>query len=194
MNCKSLGGEKLSAYIDGMLTGDELRKVSAHIDECAACRATYEDLQKVRQMLRGMSTPSVPSRETFWADAYRRARVAAPRRAPGSAGLSRGGQIGRIIAAAGFAVVVVAALVTSTISGNPGLDKPRSVPPAAVVDISDLVQAHADSVAAQPLSDRARVTMVTSEVASQESTTGSTADGNDSFATDPAVNAATGMD
>jgi hypothetical protein len=46
MNCK-LCRERLQDYLDAMLEAAEQAQVSAHLDECAACRRELEELRKV---------------------------------------------------------------------------------------------------------------------------------------------------
>jgi len=46
MNCK-LCRDRLQDYLDAMLEADEQAQVSAHLDECVACRRELEELRKV---------------------------------------------------------------------------------------------------------------------------------------------------
>ena len=197
MNCKTCGGERLSAYIVGMLDGDRLRQVASHIDECESCRSQYKEMLKLRSVLRTMGAPSVPSRDQFWADAYRAARLASPRRTLEPRASSLRGLYARYAALAACVFFVGGtALVTSNMPSGNSTQSPRGsvTSDASVVDIGDLVQAHADTVAGQPLPDRPRATMVTSEIVSQNSTSGILGDTGDATSTEPAVNAATGLD
>jgi hypothetical protein len=94
--------------------------------------------------------------------------------------------------AAGFVAVMVAALVTSNLSGTDHVT--HGVPDAAVVDVGDLMPYHAAAVASQPLPDHGRVTMVTSEIAAQSPAGTSQPDSSDFSPAELAVNAATGLD
>ena len=185
----------MSAYVDGMLEGDQLRRMAMHLEQCPSCRDEFDSLVQVRGMLRKMSTPSAPPSSEFWADAYRSARLAGEPRAAHRPVAWRGA-LSRFAAVAGFAAVVAVGIVSINITGSHLLAVPASAPAAAaVVDVGELVQAHANFAASQPLTDRARVTMVTSEIASQNSDGAPTStDVADTSATEPAVNAAIGMD
>lgn len=191
MQCDKFAGEDVSAYIDGMLEGDRLRQMSLHIEQCDACRGEYEALLNTRALLRKMATPAAPP--DFWANAHRAARLAAPPKSSRVLPTLRA----RLGAVAGFCTAVGAAVLLLVVPGSriaPGGSTSQLPAPAAVVDVGELVQAHASYAAAQPLTDRARVTMVTSEIASQNSEAAASADAAESTATEPVVNAAIGMD
>ena len=44
MNCEQMNG-LLSAWLDGELSGNEQRQMQAHLEQCAQCRALFEQLQ-----------------------------------------------------------------------------------------------------------------------------------------------------
>jgi RNA polymerase sigma factor (sigma-70 family) len=49
--------EKLGAYVRGGLSAREAKAVSAHLDDCADCRAVYAELTDVNVALRGVVAP-----------------------------------------------------------------------------------------------------------------------------------------
>jgi RNA polymerase sigma factor (sigma-70 family) len=49
--------EKLGAYVRGGLSAREAKAVSAHLDDCADCRAVYAELADVNVALRGIVAP-----------------------------------------------------------------------------------------------------------------------------------------
>jgi anti-sigma factor RsiW len=53
MNCKCVQN-RLSAYLDGELTGYEMLEVRRHLSDCAGCRAEEEGLTTLKTLLAGM--------------------------------------------------------------------------------------------------------------------------------------------
>jgi hypothetical protein len=53
--------ESLSPYLDGMLTGTEMRVLEQHLNVCAACAAEYRALQQTQQLVTGMRRVSEPA-------------------------------------------------------------------------------------------------------------------------------------
>jgi anti-sigma factor RsiW len=51
---------RLSAYLDGELTGRELRDVKRHLDGCAACRARLAGLKALDTPLASLAPPEMP--------------------------------------------------------------------------------------------------------------------------------------
>lgn len=45
---------KLSAYNDGELPADSIKKISLHLESCAACRKEMEELNRIDCMVRGL--------------------------------------------------------------------------------------------------------------------------------------------
>jgi hypothetical protein len=58
----------LGAYIDGELSGGQLRKVEAHLDECQSCLEEYYGLQALSATLLSAPVPDFPFPERFAAD------------------------------------------------------------------------------------------------------------------------------
>jgi hypothetical protein len=59
MNCNE-PTERLSAYADGALEPGERAAVEAHVERCAACRATLEDYRSIGRAIRGLARVSAP--------------------------------------------------------------------------------------------------------------------------------------
>lgn len=51
----------LSPYLDGALTGSEMRALRHHLDSCSACLHEYTLLQRTQQLLIGVGRPAVPA-------------------------------------------------------------------------------------------------------------------------------------
>ena len=60
MNCKSVQN-RLSAYLDRELGGDELLQMRAHLSMCTECRTEAEGLRSLRALLGGMAVPEPPT-------------------------------------------------------------------------------------------------------------------------------------
>jgi len=60
--------ELLGAYIDGELSGGQMRKVETHLGECQSCLEEYYALQTLSAALRSAPAPEFPSPERFAAD------------------------------------------------------------------------------------------------------------------------------
>ncbi|MEX2471953.1 MAG: zf-HC2 domain-containing protein [Gemmatimonadota bacterium] len=98
--------ERLSAHVDGGLTGSELDAVEDHLETCAACREVREDLEQVAGAARTLR-PIEPATD-LWPGI--RSRIAAE--GGGSASGSRGGA-GRSIPLLAAAAVVLIAISAS---------------------------------------------------------------------------------
>jgi len=59
MNCE-FDKTKISAYIDGELSAEEMRETEEHIKSCAECRAVYEELMDIMQKLSEMEEMDLP--------------------------------------------------------------------------------------------------------------------------------------
>ena len=59
MNCKSVQN-RLSAYLDRELGGDELLQMRAHISVCRECRSEVEGLRTLKALLGGIQCPEPP--------------------------------------------------------------------------------------------------------------------------------------
>ena len=72
MNCEQISAEFIS-YLDGRAGADERRKVEAHLETCAACRARADEFDRVWHALD--ADPGIEPSLGF--DARLRARIAA---------------------------------------------------------------------------------------------------------------------
>jgi hypothetical protein len=59
MNCE-FDKTKINAYIDGELSAEEMGVVEDHIKSCPECKALYEELKNVREMLSGIQELELP--------------------------------------------------------------------------------------------------------------------------------------
>ncbi len=77
MNCQRVQ-IKLSAYVDGELTGVESLEIRDHLSRCKVCQRELDSVQQIKQMLTSMSAPeprfgfeSELSQRVFAAEAVR---------------------------------------------------------------------------------------------------------------------------
>ena len=59
MNCKSVQN-RLSAYLDRELGGDELLQIRAHMSMCRECRCEADGLRTLKTLLGGIHCPEPP--------------------------------------------------------------------------------------------------------------------------------------
>lgn len=57
---------RLGAHLDRALPEGEARAVTAHLDDCPACRSEAQDLDHVRNLVRQSVTPAEPDWTGFW--------------------------------------------------------------------------------------------------------------------------------
>src|SRR5437762_6273454 len=55
--------ERLSEYMDGMLSSDEQEAVRSHLEQCTDCRADYVELRATQKLMQNM--PTVPAPRAF---------------------------------------------------------------------------------------------------------------------------------
>ena len=60
MNCRSVRN-RLSAYLDRELGGDELLQMRAHISSCSDCRIEVDNLRALKALLGGVQCPEPPA-------------------------------------------------------------------------------------------------------------------------------------
>lgn len=63
-------GDKLSAYLDGELSGTEKMEATSHLKQCPSCRLELERLRSTSQALKELPRVSLPPR--FWEGWFRR--------------------------------------------------------------------------------------------------------------------------
>jgi anti-sigma factor RsiW len=192
--CKTAQKEALSAYLDGMLDGEELRAMGAHLRVCADCTKALADMNAVKSLMAAAKAPSDPPMRDFWAGAYRAARVETARRSDlGKSRLPWGTIPGRLkltVVASGLAALCLLSITLSR-PHNPNVEPLRSTMTAAsTLDVPSLVRAHADYAAQQPLADDPRLTMLMSDAAAN----GTQDNGADATIGDLSGNAATSSD
>lgn len=50
-----------SPYLDGRVSGAEMRWLTRHVEECAACARDYRDAQRTQELLAALERPKVPA-------------------------------------------------------------------------------------------------------------------------------------
>ena len=108
--------ERLSAYLDGQLLGQELRTVEEHLAACSSCRWDLDTLRQTVLLTRNMPTMPVPRSFTLPVPAAAPARAARPR--------------WRLVPAFQLATAMVALLLFFAIAGDLALTglQPASMP------------------------------------------------------------------
>jgi Putative zinc-finger len=51
----------LSPYLDGAVTGNEMRALREHLDACSSCAREYTQLRQTQQLLSSVGRPAVPA-------------------------------------------------------------------------------------------------------------------------------------
>lgn len=166
-------GEHLSAYIDSMLDVARMRGIGEHLQQCAVCRGTEEQLRRTKGLVRGLPDPLLPDTD-FWTASYRHLRVAdrdqtAAKRSAWSIWRGAGQAAHRRWAAGLAAAAAVGMLLAGPLSpvSHPVLQPPvQALVPAQDVspDVSSLVELHTDSVSRLPLADPDRQKMLAADV------------------------------
>ena len=59
MDCKQ-AKSKFSTYLDGAVSGHEMRAISAHLDSCSPCKTNYLSLQRTQALLSSIGTRKAP--------------------------------------------------------------------------------------------------------------------------------------
>lgn len=52
--------DRLSAYLDGEVEGQDLEELVRHLEECGCCRHCLAEIKAVRESLRKMPAPEIP--------------------------------------------------------------------------------------------------------------------------------------
>lgn len=113
--------ERLSAYLDGQLLGQELRTVEEHLAACPSCRWDLDTLRQTVLLTRNMPTMPVPRSFALPVPATAPARAARPR--------------WRLVPAFQLATALVALLLFFAVAGDLALTglQPASMPAPALV-------------------------------------------------------------
>lgn len=162
-------GEKISAYIDGMLNIPEMHHIASHIASCSQCQNIQTNLKEIKLSLRRLEKPVNPD-PAYWAAAYRNMRVTNPEgarfpyrtvsplsHAPHrlwTASLAAAALLALALTAPSLQPQRSRTLSSSTASASAAMQSPDTV------DVSFLVQAHTESAASQPLADTDRQDMI----------------------------------
>lgn len=99
MNCQ-FAQNRLSAYLDRELTGDQMMAVRSHIELCGECQSELASMKAVKHGLRDL--PMIEPRETLAADILRKTREDRRESAPVPFGL----MVATSVAAAVLAVLL----------------------------------------------------------------------------------------
>lgn len=60
MSCNTVH-KKLSAYLDGEMSGTEMQSIRSHIHNCRTCQTELDSLKSVQMVLRGLPASPEPS-------------------------------------------------------------------------------------------------------------------------------------
>lgn len=60
MSCNTVQ-KKLSAYVDGEMSGTEMQIIRSHVNHCRSCQAELDGLKSVQMVLRGLPSGPEPS-------------------------------------------------------------------------------------------------------------------------------------
>jgi hypothetical protein len=119
--------DRLSAYLDGELTGRERGEMESHLATCKSCSATLLELQAVVQ--EAGSLADRPPAADFWPEISR--RIASQPRAVPDPDAGRGRRVSRTLTfsipgalAAGLALILTTAAITYMIVPSPGTATP----------------------------------------------------------------------
>jgi hypothetical protein len=146
-----------------------MRRLAHHVDVCDDCREMTRQLSAMKGLLRReRSSPKMPT-ASFWADAYRTARVSSADSRQSKLARSRNSVTRpkwRLAAVTAIALVVAAMslLPTGTLRGI----APQQAEAAPTVDVIALVDSHASSASDEPLADHQRLSMVVSDITTLE--------------------------
>jgi hypothetical protein len=124
-------------------------------------------LEETRLLLRKSKEALVTPSASFWADAYRRARLETPPPVRGNSLQVAGGRrLGLLALSASVAVVLV---LTTFVSGPVGTNSQETAASQTLdqVDVSSLISAHADYLAGKRLADGSNNRIIRSDLAAQ---------------------------
>jgi anti-sigma factor RsiW len=167
--CKTSKSETLSAYADGMLDGQGMRRMAHHLESCEDCRESFEEMSRYKELLGSLRTAPGALPATFWSQAYRTARLSVA--SDEAVIVKRDGILARgpkwrfaaltamSVAAIGMAFIPIGALRGVA---------PQPVEAAQVLDVNALVDSHANVTQDEPLADHSRLTMIESDTAAQQ--------------------------
>ncbi len=180
--CKISLSEDLSAYLDCMLDGGSMRKLSRHLKRCEDCREMLNEMMELRASLKSFrkATPKVD--DAFWQATFQRARLSeleSPIHSDSSSNLKRfitkptHFSFRRVLIAAIAATVILGSvLVPISISGHAPVLTPADA--AESVDVDAIVNSHAQASLHTLQVSRSKTVMIESESNARQ--TGNTVD------------------
>jgi anti-sigma factor RsiW len=59
MNCAETR-QLFSPYLDGRVSGSEMRALTRHVEQCAGCEREYVAMQRTQQLLSSLAPKKVP--------------------------------------------------------------------------------------------------------------------------------------
>ena len=125
-----IDGELLSAYLDGQVKPDELRRVETHLGTCPACQSELASLRQTVTMLHAL--PRIPVPRAF---TLSEAQVGLRRPAPAGGPTWFGGMARGLAAVSAVALVaVMAAVLLRQPSWQPSQDVARLAAPAPAAE------------------------------------------------------------
>jgi hypothetical protein len=132
---------QLSDYSDGLVSADQRRAISAHLQTCVSCRGVVRDLERLRAAARTLG-PIVPP-DHVWLEVAGQVRLDQPRARHGKgAGVPRAAMRQWIGLAAALVLVTIGAYFFLRTSRPPAAD-PGNAPARDIVQAiaDDLIQA-----------------------------------------------------
>ena len=163
--CKLSGSETLSAYADGMLDGQSLRRTARHLDDCADCRRALQEIIRLQSILRAARTSgsagSAP--RAFWNNAHRAARLSGSAPRPVSIAAP---PKWRLATLTGIGAAVIALSLLPGSMQRASIMQPADA--AQVIDVNTLVSSHASMTSGEPLADQSRCTTIFSDSTSRQ--------------------------
>lgn len=159
MNCCQRKNQ-LSPYLDGRLPPAAARRLEAHLEECARCRAEWEELRALKALLAGSAPPPAPP--GLWDVVYAGLREHVDRRpAPRPAAAWTGWLWRRApVMTAGLAILALAAILP--------VQRLQQSPAGSGVTIDELVARHAGYCARQPLLEHASLHYLVAEAGADD--------------------------
>ena len=101
--------QDIQDYVDGTLGAIRSAELRQHLDQCAACRALHDDLQRIHDLAASLDQPAPP--DGVWLQVVGRLRQEGRVQAPQPAPVARRSRTALLAIAAGLLVTVGASLI-----------------------------------------------------------------------------------